>query len=181
MACLEYLAKFGPKAASAIPVLERIAGRVADDKLAAKDRVHKDKTVPLLRLVQSIGKECHVLVPTLFRLAVNPKVELRVQNEQDAKVFAKLILEAADNQALRDALAVTGTSGAKAIAKKLMDRDPLVRAFSILCLESMGKDAQPVMPLIFRCTVRENEKTPVVLFLARLAYGRLQEIQVATR
>ncbi len=181
VACLEYLAKFGPKAASALPVLERIATRIAEDKLAAKDRVHRDKTVPLLKLVQSIGKESHVLVPTLCKLAVRPQVNGGVQTEQDAKVLAKLILETADNQALRDALVVTGTSGAKAIAKKLMDRDPLVRAFSLLCLESMGKDAQPVMPLIYRCTVRENEKNPAVYFLARLAYGKLQEIQVATR
>jgi len=165
VACLEYLTHFGPKAATAIPVLRRIV----------KNADHNAKTVPLLKLVQSIGKDCHVMVPELTKLATNPQVQGFVKNRQDAKKLANIILKTNNNLALRDALASTGTSGAKALGKNLFDPDPVVKVFSLLSLENMGKDAQTVMPLIFRLTVQENAKNAAVWFQAQLTYGKLQE------
>ena len=165
VACLEYLTHFGPKAATAIPVLRRIV----------KNADHNAKTVPLLKLVQSIGKDCHVLVPELTKLATKPQVQGYVMNQQQAKQLAQILLQAGDNLPLRDALGATGESGAKALGRNLFDPDPLVKVFSLLCLEEMGSNAQTVMPLIFRLTVRENAKNAAVWFQAQLTYGKLQQ------
>jgi len=164
VACLEYLTHFGPKAATAIPVMRRIV----------KNADHNAKTVPLLKLVQSIGKDCHVLVPELTRLATKPQVQGFVMNQQDAKRLADIILKTNNNLALRDALASTGSSGAKALGKNLFDPDPVVKVFSLLSLENMGKDALQEMPSIYRLTVRENARSQAVWFQAQLTYGKLQ-------
>ena len=115
------------------------------------------------------------MVPELTKLATNPQVQGFVKNRQDAKKLANIILKTNNNLALRDALASTGTSGAKALGKNLFDPDPVVKVFSLLSLENMGKDAQTVMPLIFRLTVQENAKNAAVWFQAQLTYGKLQE------
>ena len=96
-------------------------------------------------------------------------------NTEQAKQLAQILLQAGDNLPLRDALGATGESGAKALGRNLFDPDPLVKVFSLLCLEEMGGNAQTVMPLIFRLTVRENAKNAAVWFQAQLTYGKLQQ------
>ena len=169
IACLEYLSSFGPKAAGAIPTLRRIA----------KDGQHTTRTVPMLRLVQSIGPESHPLVPDLTRLVSKPQVQGFVNAQAAALQLKQIILQTNNNLALRDALAATGENGAKALAQNLLNPDPTVQSFSLMCLENMGKDAQPVMGQIFRLTVRQNAKNPAVWFIAQLAYGKLEGQRVA--
>jgi hypothetical protein len=169
IACLEYLSSFGPKAAGAIPTLRRIA----------KDGQHTTRTLPMLRLVQSIGPESHPLVPDLTRLATKPQVQGFVNGQAAAVQLKQIILQTNNNLALRDALAATGENGAKALAQNLLNPDPTVQAFSLMCLENMGRDAQPVMGQIFRLTVRQNAKNPAVWFIAQLAYGKLEGQRVA--
>ena len=43
-----------------------------------------------------------------------------------------------------------------------------------MCLENMGRDAQPVMGQIFRLTVRPTAKSHAVWYIAQLAYGKLE-------
>jgi hypothetical protein len=169
IASLEYLASFGPKAAGAIPTLRRFA----------KDGQHSTRTLPMLKLVQSIGAEGHVLVPDLTRLITKPQVQGFVNGQPAAVQLKQIILQTNNNLALRDALAATGENGAKALAQNLLNPDPTVQAFSLMCLENMGRDAQPVMGQIFRLTVRQNAKNPAVWFIAQLAYGKLEGQRVA--
>lgn len=169
IACLEYLAHFGPKAAGSIPALRRIA----------KDGQHGTRTVPMLRLVQALGAEGHPLVPDLTRLVTKPQVQGFVNNQADAVELKKMILKTGNNLALRDALAATGQNGAKALAQNLVNPDPMIQVFSLICLENMGRDTQPVLGQIFRLTVRQNARNAAVWFSAQLAYGKLEGQRVA--
>lgn len=164
IACLDYLVFFGPKAATAIPTLRGLF----------KDGRHTQKTPSALHLAKAIGKDCHVLVPEFTRMITKPRINGFVGNQQQAKELGEFILSANNNKALRDALAATGEEGAKALSRNLLDPDPVVKAFSLLALEAMGRDAKPAMAMIYRSTVPANEKNRAVLFIAQVVYGRLQ-------
>jgi len=135
---------------------------------------HTMKTPSALALTKAIGKDCNVLIPELTRMITKPQLNGFVTNQQDAKVLADFILKGNNNMAVRDAMAATGEQGATALSKNLLDPDPVVRSFSLLALEAMGKDAKPAMAMIYRSTVPANERNRAVLFIAQVVYGRLQ-------
>lgn len=164
IACLDYLVFFGPKAASAIPTLRKLF----------QNGQHTVKTPSALALTKAIGKDCNVLIPELTRMITKPQSNGFVTNQQEAKVLADFILKANNNMALRDAMAATGEQGATALSKNLLDPDPVVKSFSLLALEAMGRDAKPAMAMIYRSTVPANERNRAVLFIAQVVYGRLQ-------
>lgn len=164
IACLDYLEFFGPKASTAIPTLRRLF----------QNGQHNQKTPSALKLTKAIGKECHVLIPELTRMITKPQINGFVTNQQEAKTLSDLIVKANNNMALRDAMAATGEQGATALSRNLLDPDPVVKGFSLLALEAMGKDAKPAMAMIYRSTVPANEKNRAILFIAQVVYGRLQ-------
>ncbi len=164
IACLNYLTTFGSKATSAIPTLRKLF----------QNGKHSQKTVSALKLVKAIGKDCNVLIPEMIRMITTAQLSGFVQNQQQAKLFGDEILKTNNNMVLRDAMAATGEQGAKALARNLLDPDPVVKTFSLLALESMGPDAKPAMAMIFRATVPANEKNPNIYYLAQVVYGRLQ-------
>ena len=163
-ACLDYLVFFGPKANTAIPTLRRLF----------QNGKHTMKTPSALKLAKAIGKDCHVLIPELTRMITKPQINGIVTNQQDAKLLADFILKGNNNMELREAMAATGEQGATALSRNLLDPDPVVRSFTLLALEAMGRDAKPAMAMIYRSTVPANEKNRAVLFIAQVAYGRLQ-------
>ena len=163
-ACLDYLVFFGPKASTAIPTLRRLF----------QNGQHTMKTPSALKLTKAIGKDCHVLIPELTRMITKPQINGIVTNQQDAKVLADFILKGNNNMALREAMAATGEQGATALSRNLLDPDPVVKSFTLLALEAMGRDAKPAMAMIYRSTVPANEKNRAVLFIAQVVYGRLQ-------
>ncbi|MFM7111735.1 MAG: hypothetical protein ACKO26_11375, partial [Planctomycetota bacterium] len=135
---------------------------------------HNQKTPSALKLTKAIGKECHVLIPELTRMITKPQINGFVTNQQEAKILSDLIVKANNNMALRDAMAATGEQGATALSRNLLDPDPVVKGFSLLALEAMGRDAKPAMAMIYRSTVPANEKNRAILFIAQVVYGRLQ-------
>jgi hypothetical protein len=155
---------FGPKANTAIPTLRRLF----------QNGKHTMKTPSALKLAKAIGKDCHVLIPELTRMITKPQINGIVTNQQDAKLLADFILKGNNNMELREAMAATGEQGATALSRNLLDPDPVVRSFTLLALEAMGRDAKPAMAMIYRSTVPANEKNRAVLFIAQVAYGRLQ-------
>jgi hypothetical protein len=77
---------------------------------------------------------------------------------------------------IREAIASIGAPAASELAKILYSNEPAERFGALITLQSMNENAKDAMASIYRITVSNNERSPLVLQQARETYGRLEPL-----
>ena len=160
---LAVLAKGGQRSFEAVPVLKKIITTKQTSMVLEKS----------YNLMSSIGPESSVLIPDLFSNVLKPEIPATGESQAvlTLSTYRRLFLESGDNEKIRSAISFMGKSAAKNIASNFNNPDPVMRFFSLLAAQSIGKDAKELLPAIFKMTVPLNEKAPLISQQARETYG----------
>ena len=161
---LNYLAKFGPDAKFSLPVLRKVL------QLGTSLEMHK----AAMHVVSNMKENAVTLIPDLIKKFDYPgRIGFQATNLAE---YRRIFLENKNNQMIREAIASIGAPAASELAKILYSNEPAERFGALITLQSMNENAKDAMASIYRITVSNNERSPLVLQQARETYGRLEPL-----